>query len=170
MGTSPALTAIGSLIFLKEHMNLRKWIAIILAVLGIVIVNFGGTMKMGPESFTGMMAIGSLLVFAAACFGAVYTIVGKKEMNHIKPMLIVSLSVTMSFILFIPFSLYQLPEFDVSVVTTSQWIAMIWWGAGSIALGLSLWNFGIEKVSGVIAAVDRHTKGELDVSKVFFHN
>jgi len=79
MGTSPALTAIGSLIFLKEHMNLRKWIAIILAVLGIVIVNFGGTMKMGPESSTGMMAIGSLLVFAAVCFGAVYTIVGRKR-------------------------------------------------------------------------------------------
>jgi len=73
-------------------------------------------------------------------------------MDHIKPMLIVCLAVTMSFILFIPLSLYQLPEFNASSVTTSQWIAMIWWGAGSIALGLSLWNFGLEKVSGVIAA------------------
>lgn len=152
MGTSPAVTAIGSMIFLKDKMNLRKWTAIILAVVGIIIVNFGDTMKMGHESSDGLMAIGGVLVFAAVCFGAAYTIIGKKEMDHIKPMLIVSLSVLISFLLFIPFSLAQLPEIKLDTVSSTHWMAIIWWGAGSIALGLSLWNFGVEKVSGVTAA------------------
>ncbi|MEO8664482.1 MAG: DMT family transporter [Ignavibacteria bacterium] len=153
MGTSPAVTAIGSLIFLKEHMNLKKWIAIILAVAGILIVNIGGSsMHMGTQTSTEMIAIGSLLVFAAVCFGAAYTIIGKKEMSHIRPMLIVSLSVIVAAILFIPFSLSQLSEFNASAITTGQWLAVIWWGVGSIALGLSLWNFGIEKVTGIVAA------------------
>lgn len=152
MGTSPAVTAIGSLIFLKEHMNLRKWIAIILAVAGIMIVNLGGTMHMEGMASSDMMTVGSILVFMAVCFGGAYTILGKKIMNHVKPMIVVSFSVMISFIMFIPFSIAELSEFNSSSITTSQWIAMIWWGAGSIALGLSLWNFGIEKVSGVIAA------------------
>ncbi|HAY34242.1 MAG TPA: DMT family transporter [Ignavibacteria bacterium] len=152
MGTSPAVTAIGSLIFLKEKMNLRKWTAIILAVAGIIIVNFGGSMAMGPHSSAGMMLTGSVLVFLAVCFGAAYTIIGKSEMDHIKPMLIVSISVLISLILFIPFTISEMRDFNFSAVETSQWIALIWWGAGSVALGLSLWNFGLENVTGVTAA------------------
>jgi len=152
MGTSPAVTAIGSLIFLKEKMDLRKWTAIILAVVGIIIVNFGGSMVMGPQSSAGMMLIGSVLVFLAVCFGAAYTIIGKSEMDHIKPMLIVSLSVLISLILFIPFTIFEIQDFDFSFVETSQWLALIWWGAGSVALGLSLWNYGLENVTGVTAA------------------
>lgn len=156
MGTSPAVTAIGSLIFLKESMNLRKWTAIILAVLGIIIVNFGGGMnmhmQMEKESSSELMAVGSLLVFAAVCFGGAYTIIGKELMTHIKPMLVVSLSVIISFVLFIPLALTEVSSFNFSNVASSQWTALVWWGAGSIAIGLSIWNFGIEKVSGIEAA------------------
>jgi drug/metabolite transporter (DMT)-like permease len=150
MGASPAVTAIASVIFLKDHMSVRKWIAIALAVIGILIVNAGAGMTMGNYT-TGMLALGSFLVFLAVCCEAAYTIIGKKEMN-IKPVLVSSLSVIVALILFIPFSLSELSEFHMEKVTTSQWIAVIWWGAGTISLGLTLWYFGIEKVSGVEAA------------------
>lgn len=150
MGASPAVTAIASVIFLKDKMTLRKWIAIGLAVVGILIVNAGAGAAMKNYT-TSMIALGSFLVFLAVCCEAAYTIIGKKE-EHIKPVLVSSLSVIVALILFIPFSIPEFSEFKASSVTTSQWIAVIWWGAGTISLGLTLWYFGIEKVSGVEAA------------------
>lgn len=150
MGASPAVTAIASVIFLKDKMSLRKWIAIGLAVLGILIVNAGGGMIMGTETI-GMIALGSFLVFLAVCCEAAYTIIGKKEMN-IKPVIVSSLSVIVALILFIPFSISELSEFNAEKVTLSQWLSVIWWGAGTISLGLTMWYFGIEKVTGVEAA------------------
>ncbi len=153
MGASPAVTAIASVLFLKDKMTPRKWIAIGLVVLGLMVVNVGeSSMQMpGMKNTIGALALGGFLVFLAVCCEAAYTIIGKKE-EHIKPVLVSSLSVFFALILFIPFSIPELSEFNISKVTASQWLSVIWWGAGTISLGLTLWYFGIEKVSGVEAA------------------
>lgn len=153
MGASPAVTAIASVIFLKDKMTPRKWIAIGLVVLGLMIVNVGeSSMQMpGMQNTMGMLAFGIFLVFLAVCCEAAYTIIGKKE-AHIKPVLVSSLSVIFALVLFIPFSIPELSEFNIGNVTTAQWLSVIWWGAGTISLGLTLWYFGIEKVSGVEAS------------------
>jgi drug/metabolite transporter (DMT)-like permease len=153
MGASPAVTAIASVIFLKNKMTPRKWIAIGLVVFGLMIVHAGesGMQMSGMQNTMAVMAVGIFLVFLAVCCEAAYTIIGKKE-AHIKPVLVSSLSVIFALILFVPFSIPELSEFNVSNVTTAQWLSSIWWGAGTISLGLTLWYFGIEKVSGVEAA------------------
>lgn len=150
MGASPAVTAVASVIFLKNKMTARKWMAIAVAVIGILIVNAGGLIVTTSET-AGMVAIGSILVFLAVCCEAAYTILGKKE-SQIKPVLVSSLSVFAALIFFIPFSLTEITDFDPGKVTSAQWIAVIWWGAGTISLGLTLWYFGIEKVTGVEAS------------------
>lgn len=150
MGASPAVTAVASVIFLKNKMTARKWMAIAVAVIGILIVNAGGIIVTTSET-AGMVAIGSILVFLAVCCEAAYTILGKKE-SQIKPVLVSSLSVFAALIFFIPFSLTEITDFDPGKVTSAQWIAVIWWGAGTISLGLTLWYFGIEKVTGVEAS------------------
>lgn len=153
MGASPAVTAIASVIFLKDKMTARKWIAIALVVIGLMVVNAGeSNMQMpGMQRTFGMLALGSFLVFLAVCCEAAYTIIGKKEAN-IKPVLVSSLSVIFALILFIPFSIPEISEFNAGNVTTAQWLSVIWWGAGTISLGLTLWYLGIEKTSGVEAA------------------
>lgn len=92
-----------------------------------------------------------------------YTIIGKEE-AHIKPVLVSSLSVFFALVLFIPFSIPELSAFNISNVTTGQWLSVIWWGAGTISLGLTLWYFGIEKVSGVEAGF----MGLMSVSALIF--
>lgn len=152
MGTSPAVTAIASVIFLKDKMTPRKWIAIGLVVVGLLYINFGELIEiMEFGGSFGMLIFGIFLVLLAVCCEAGYTIIGKEE-AHIKPVLVSSLSVFFALVLFIPFSIPELSAFNISNVTTGQWLSVIWWGAGTISLGLTLWYFGIEKVSGVEAA------------------
>ena len=126
MGASPAVTAIASVIFLKDKMTPRKWIAIGLVVLGLMIVNVGeSSMQMpGMQNTFGMLAFGSFLVFLAVCCEAAYTIIGKKE-AQIKPVLVSSLSVIFALVLFIPFSIPELSEFDIAKVTTAQWLSAV---------------------------------------------
>lgn len=152
MGASPAVTAIASVIFLKDKMTPRKWIAIGLVVAGLMYVNFGELIELMEFGGSyGMLVLGIFLVFLAVCCEAAYTIIGKEE-AHIKPVLISSLSVIFALVLFIPFSIPELTTFNVRNVTAGQWLSVVWWGAGTISLGLTLWYFGIEKVTGVEAA------------------
>lgn len=72
--------------------------------------------------------------------------------EHISPVTIAALAAGIAVILFLPFAVYQLPSFDLAQTSFTSWIALVWWGAGVLALGSVLWYRGVAKVSGSTAA------------------
>lgn len=64
MSTTPAVTAIASILFLHDKLNWHKALAITLAVAGVLLVNLGGGQG---DSGGGNQLLGSLLVFGAVC-------------------------------------------------------------------------------------------------------
>lgn len=148
MSTTPALTAAASMIFLRESASWRKLAAIALAVSGVLILQLNSEDDGGNNSF-----IGATIVLAAVCCEVVYTLVGKKLTEAIDPVLVAFLAAALSSPLFVPFAVWQVWDFDVSQVDTGSWIAVIWYGAGTLALGSWLWYSGIAQTQGSVAAV-----------------
>lgn len=149
MSTTPAVTALGSFFFLRDRLGWRKSVAIGLAVFGVLILNLGSGQSDGSG---GNQLLGMLLVFGAVCSEASYTLLGKVASNHISPVTIAGLAAGIAVILFLPFAVYQLPSFDLAQTSFTSWIALVWWGAGVLALGSVLWYRGVAKVSGSTAA------------------
>ncbi len=54
--------------------------------------------------------------------------------------------------LFAPFALAQLFGFEIGNLRIENWLAIGWWGLGTLALGSVIWYTGVKKVSGSIAA------------------
>lgn len=149
MSTTPAITALASFIFLRERLGWRKSLAIALAVAGVLTIHLSGS---NSSSDSSSPVLGSLLIFGAVCSEAAYTLLGKKVSDDADPVLIAGLSSLLALLLFAPFVIYQWRGFDAGKPSATDWVALLWWGAGTLALGTVLWYRGVSQVEGSIAA------------------
>ena len=148
MSTAPAITAIGAIVFLGERLTRLKAGAIALAVAGVMTLN----LLNGGSGGGGQLLIGTALVLAAVCCEAVYTLMGQRTTQDISPVLVAFLAAALSIPLFAPLAAWQMIGWDAGGVTARVWIALAWYGAGTLALGSWLWYAGISRASGATAA------------------
>lgn len=150
MATTPAVTAIASVLFLSDRLTRWKATAIALAVAGVVIVNvFGGT----GSSSGDLVVVGSLLVFAAVCCEATYTLVGMRMSADLDPLSLTFAASVIAIVGFAPLAIWDLVGFDATDPSGTEWVGALWWGVGTMALGSVLWFMGNRHVSGTTASV-----------------
>ncbi|MBO6718077.1 MAG: DMT family transporter [Rhizobiaceae bacterium] len=163
MATTPAVTATAAVLIFGEQATWRKIAAIALAVAGVVVLHATGggpgsteqsppSWAQGLGSLVSAAILGSMLVFAAVCCEAVYTLVGRKVSQDSDPRLVAFLGAALSLPLFLPLAAWQWQEFDTAGVGWQGWTALGWYGAGTLALGTLLWYNGVSKTKGTIAA------------------
>lgn len=149
MSASPAVTALGAFLFLKDRFDWKKITAIILSVAGIVIINVS---RAGNESFSSESWIGILLIFLAVCAEASYTLFAENLSKGINPLILTFITAIIAFLLFIVPSVFQLSQVQFNEITTEGWVAVCWWGIGGMGLASLLWFSGLKKASGSVAA------------------
>lgn len=147
MATTPAVTAAGSVLFLRERLDRASAIAIALAVGGLVAVNAGTT---GDGSSDNVL-LGSALVFGAVCGEAAYTLFGKRLTADLEPITVAAMAAVGASLLFAPLAIVQVGEVGSGPELT-DWLALAWWGLGTMALGSVLWYSGVSRVSGTTAS------------------
>ena len=123
--------------------GIRKILALALAVVGVVIINLSHGMDDGGIS-TATLILGSSMIFGAVLGEVCFTLVGKKVTDNLNPILITGITCAISSLLFLPFALYQMTDIDLNTLDASSIAAVLWWGAGTLALGTVLWYSGIK--------------------------
>lgn len=136
-------------VFVGDKPTWRKIIAIVLAVLGVLILHLGR--DDGSDSSDHFL-LGSLLVFAAVCCEAAYTLLGKQAAQRLDPVLVACLAALIAIPLFAPLAVWQWWNFSIGDVGIRSWAALGWYGAGTLALGTWLWYSGVKKAEGAVAA------------------
>lgn len=165
MATTPAVTTAAAVLFLGERLNLRKALALTLAVAGVLILAISGGAAEGgmpmrdgdPVSafVSGLPSstlLGMALVFGAVVCEAFYTLSGRQMSRETDPILVAFLAAALSLPLFLPFALIQTGSFDAASADLSDWAAVAWYGAGTLGLGTWLWFTGIARAQAAVAA------------------
>lgn len=148
MSATPAVTAVLSIVFFKDEVTWKKVLALLLAVGGVLLLQWqSGSQKQGSSPWLGI-----LLVFAAVCCEACYTLMGKALTKNYPPAEISAFSALIAAVLFIPFCIWQWPQFQAEKITAVSWITLSVYGFITMGLGSVLWYKGINKVEGSIAA------------------
>ncbi|HSJ16980.1 MAG TPA: DMT family transporter [Solirubrobacterales bacterium] len=119
-----------------------------MAVGGVLAVNLGTTGDGGGDD----VLLGTLLVFGAVCGEAAYTLLGKRLTADLSPISVAAVAAVLASILFAPFAIAQLSEFTPERVSATDWVALAWWGIGTMALGSLLWYLGVMRVAGTTAS------------------
>ncbi|HZZ87600.1 MAG TPA: DMT family transporter [Caulobacteraceae bacterium] len=150
MSMTPAVTAMAAIVFFGERPTWRKLAAVGLALAGAVVLQLGHGLQ--GERGAGSVLIGAVLVFAAVCCESAYTLLGQSLSQAADPVLVAALGAALSIPLFGVGAALQWPGFRPEAVGARGWLALVWYGAGTLALGSWLWYRGIARVDGVTAA------------------
>jgi drug/metabolite transporter (DMT)-like permease len=108
MATTPAVTAVGAVLFFRDRLTRWKGLGLALAVAGVMAVNLGGV----PGGQGGNVWLGSLLVFAAVCCEAAYTLLGKRLGDDLSPVRIAMLAAVIAGLVLAPVATAQASGFD----------------------------------------------------------
>lgn len=150
MATTPAVTAVASVLFLRDRPTAWTIGAVVLAVAGVAVVNLAGTP--GEQGSGSNVLLGSLLVFGAVCGEAAYTLIGKQLTVDMRPIDIAAIASVLAVPLFAPIAAVEATSVDWGAVGVEHWVALGWWGLGTLALGTTLWYLGVMQVSGATAS------------------
>lgn len=159
MSTIPAMVAVMSWMFLKEHIGLRVWAGIALGALGIALLSLaqvhGAPSSGGGASATqaGPVWLGNLLLFGAVMCEGAYAVIGKKLTAVMSPKRISAVINLWGFVLMTPFGLYTAWHFDFAAVPLDMWTLLVFYALAASVWTVWLWMTGLKSIPASQAGV-----------------
>jgi drug/metabolite transporter (DMT)-like permease len=160
MASIPACVAVMSWFFLRERVSRRVWAAVVCAVLGIALVSLSKSERSAHIAYRAEAIfdqktawLGNLLVFAAVLCEAAYAVIGKKLTGVLTPKRITSLINLWGFALVTPLGLWQAMQFNLSVVSPSMWLLLLFYSMAASIWTVWLWMTGLKTVPASQAGV-----------------
>ncbi len=150
LGTLPIQVAIITKLFKIEALSLNKSLGILATFAGVVFIALG---KHGGLGLAGTYVFGVVLLAVAEFGYGVYTVFLRPltQRYSIYQIIFIVMSVALT-----PFILMSLPAFGLSVFTGLQpltWYSAAFSGIFALALGNTLWSFGIKRIGSTNASV-----------------
>jgi drug/metabolite transporter (DMT)-like permease len=150
----PAVVALLSRWFLREALTFRVWIAIVLAVAGIALLQWAKTTEPLPESGSALTTLlGNLLLFGAVVCEATYVIISKRLSATRSPLRVSALINLLGLLLIAPLGLWQLASFDASALTVNLWLLLIFYSLAASLFAVWMWVAGLKHVPASHAGV-----------------
>ena len=148
MAATPAITAIGAVAFLGEGITWERVTAVALAGAGVVVIN---VVTISSSSGGDEPVVGSLLIFGAVGCEAAYSLMGKRLTTRLDPPVITSIAAVGALVALVPLAAFGPSQSNLST-SAADWLLLLWWGAGTLALGSILWFQGMRRVPATVAA------------------
>ena len=125
LSLSPVFVAALSFLFLKETITYWKSIGIILAIIGIIVINLTGlsSFSLNPKS---LGIIGNLMIVGVALCEAIFTVSGKYNTNKLSPYQISFIITLLSFVLFLPMLIYDSLKINYALIDTTVMLQMLY--------------------------------------------
>ena len=160
MASIPAMVALMSWLFLREHISVRVWCAVACAVLGIGLVSLSKEELITPIQ-RGLEAdlaynkawLGNLLLIGAVLCEAAYAVIGKKLTGVLSPKRITALINLWGFALITPLGLWAAWNFDFSAVEGPIWLLLVFYALAASVWTVWLWMTGLQVVPANQAGV-----------------
>jgi len=149
MASIPAVVALLSWVFLREHIGARVWAAVACAAAGIGLLGLarpGGAHGGGEAPGATHAWLGNLLVFGAVVCEASYAVIGKKLTAALGPKRITALINLWGFALVTPFGLYMAWGFDFGAVHGGTWLLLVFYSLAASVWTVWLWMTGLKAV------------------------
>lgn len=157
MATIPAVVALMSWVFLREHIGLRVWASVACGALGIGLLALtkgdSAHMPTNNPNTAGNALLGNSLVFAAVLCEAAYAVIGKKLTGTLSPKRITALINLWGFLLMTPLGLYAAWGFEFGTVPVQAWVLLVFYALAASVWTVWLWMTGLKTVPAAQAGV-----------------
>lgn len=146
--TTPLFVMVLSRFILKEKINSKKTVGILLAFFGVAIVVF----EKGVN-FSSQHTYGNLMILLAVIAWALFTIQGKPMSIKYGAVKTTALAMSLGAAIFFPFGLISALKFDFASMTPSYWGGIVYLGLGTSVFGYMLWYYALGRIETSKVAV-----------------
>jgi drug/metabolite transporter (DMT)-like permease len=150
--TIPAIVALFAWLFLGERPGARAVASVVLAMIGIVVVNLSQAQAASSATATGSLA-GNLMVLGAVCCESLYVILSRRLTQTLAPIDICAYTHLFGLLLMLPLGAKTLITFPYASVAPGVWVLVLWYGLSASIFSFWLWMKGIRHVHGSLAGV-----------------
>ena len=140
IATIPIQIVILARIILKEKVSYSKYLGIILALIGVIVISIWGKTE---SAFVIEYAFGAVTILIAAILAAFYTIAGKKLLERYNGLSLTVYAILLGSIGLIPFFNQSLIT-EVNNMTINAWFAVIFLGIFSTVIGYVIWYVALK--------------------------
>lgn len=145
----PAIIAICAFLFLGEKLNKWKYLGIMLAMVGILIINLDNTKASAHISGS---FLGDFVILLSMVPEALYSIFNKFTNQKVTPLGGATVVNFMIFLMLLPLGAYEFLSRDLSGIVFSSWVLLLLTGFASMFF-FWFWSRGLLHVSASSAAI-----------------
>ena len=153
----PATSALMGWYFLKEKMNGRLWLSVVLAATGLGLLTLAKAPPQSPDAASTEasvnMLLGNLLVFGAVLCESAFVVIGKRLSATISPKRIAAIINLNGFALSTPMGLYIAWQFDFGAVSLTAWGLLVFYALAASVWMVWLWMTGLKTIPASQAGV-----------------
>ncbi len=158
MSTLPAVVAVFSMLFLRERLSGRVWLAIGISVFGVALLTLASTSTHTGTSAAALSSsvwMGHALLLVAVSCEAVYVVTGKRLTHVITPSRNSALVNLLGLGLMLPLGLweYSTTDFALSNLSAATWALLIFYAFAASMGSVWLWMTGLRHVPASRAGV-----------------
>lgn len=144
---NPVAIAIASFLILHEKMSFRQLAGMLISLVGVtVVISHGDWQQVMQFRFN----TGDLFMLAAVGTWGLYSVAGKRAMQHVSPLMSTLWAGIFGVLTLLPFNL---PSFQIVHPDSAFWISVLYVSIGATVIGMVFWNIGVQKVGGTKAGM-----------------
>ena len=146
----PILVAVTNHLLRLEFLSMRGWTGVILTVVGLVIVIFGGSHSF---TFVSETFYGNLLIVGSTLGWVTYTVMARPLLRRV-PLTVLTAGCMLTAAVVLAFiGSSSVVSQDWSAVTSAGWAGLLFAGLASMTLGQIVWAKGLQKLGATRTSI-----------------
>lgn len=150
LATTPIFTTLLSVFFRQERVGLTVLAGVVISVMGIALVVWGGTLAV---SFSADTVRGDLTVLGAAAAWSAYTVGSAPLVRRYGALPVTAVTMWIGGVALLAISVPAFLAQDWSAVRPASWLALAYSGAFAIAVAYFIWYYSIRQIGNTRTAV-----------------
>ena len=147
LAATPVVIALVSAMLGQDRVSVLHWAGAALSMAGIYIV-VGHGAAFGPEGL-----VGDMMMLAAVCCWALYTIGARHLMMRHSPVGVTGLSMAIGTLLYVPLLWHSVRDVDWTRATSGTWLALIYSSLFALCVAYTIWYAAVRQIGSARTAV-----------------
>jgi len=143
---TPIVTAILAGLIFSERLGLRRWMGIVIALLGAIVVITRGDLLGGITDIGQSLGLGELMMLGAVLSWATYTLISRKALETLSPIAATTYGTLWGFVFLSIGAFGELKDIDWALLDWRVWASVFYLGAFGTVLAFIWYYQGIQRV------------------------
>mgnify|MGYP000143105497 FL=1 len=143
---TPIVTAILAGVIYSERLGLRRWMGIVVALLGAIVVITRGDLLGGIADISQSLGLGELMMLGAVLSWATYTLISRKVLETLSPIAATTYGTLWGFVFLSIGAIGEFREIDWMLLDWRVWTSVFYLGAFGTVLAFIWYYQGIQMV------------------------